>query len=90
MRPVTARMVALAFVFLAAFSMAAAGADVDAKAAVSAATDEAMHWLAQLDARHYAESWNDAATVMKEGRSQDDWMRDIGEPREILGKSLIR
>ncbi len=90
MRPVTARRVALALLILAAaLPMAAAGADIVAKA-VSAATEEAMHWLEQLDARRYAESWNDAAAVMKEGRSQDDWVRDIGGPRELLGKSLIR
>ena len=89
MRAVTARVVALALLFLVA-AFPAAGADADAKAAVSAATDEAMHWLEQLDARRYPESWNDAAAVMKEGRTEKDWVEDIAGSREMLGKTVMR
>jgi Protein of unknown function (DUF4019) len=80
---------AVAFALLCAASPLAA-ADADSKAAVAAASDEATHWLDGLDAHHYAESWNDAAAVMKQGRTQDDWVRDIGGPRELLGKSVMR
>ena len=43
-----------------------------------------------LDAGRHAESWNDAAAVMKEGRNQQEWIRDIASPRESLGKSIMR
>jgi hypothetical protein len=67
------------------------GADeaADRSAAAAAATQEATTWLDALDAHRYADSWSDAAAVMREGRTQDDWTRDIGA-RESFGKALIR
>ena len=59
-------------------------------AAVAAAKAEATHWLEALDGGRHAESWNDTASVMKEGRSQEDWVRDVAAPREALGKSIMR
>ena len=69
---------------------AIADEEADRAAAVSAAKEEATHWLDALDAGRHAESWNDAAAVMKEGRNQQEWIRDIASPRESLGKSVMR
>ena len=73
-----------------AWTPAAADDEADRNAAVAAATQEAIQWLAALDAHRYADSWTEAAAVMKTGRTQESWVRDIGTPREALGKSLIR
>jgi hypothetical protein len=59
-------------------------------AAVAAATQQSTQWLATLDAHRYAESWADTAEVMRAGRTQDDWVREVGTPREALGKPLMR
>jgi hypothetical protein len=79
-------------VLVAALAGAPATADEesDRAAAVTAATEEATHWLDALDAGRYVESWNEAAAVMKEARNQEDWVRDIANPRESLGKSVMR
>ncbi|MDQ2963356.1 MAG: DUF4019 domain-containing protein [Pseudomonadota bacterium] len=69
---------------------AAADEESDRAAAVTAAKEEAMHWLDALDAGRHAESWNDAAAVMKDGRNQQDWIRDVAHPRESFGKSVMR
>lgn len=69
---------------------ASAAEEPDRAAAVAAAKDEATHWLEALDAGRYAESWDDAAGVMKEGRDQQEWIRDIASPRESFGKSVMR
>ena len=69
---------------------AIADEEADRAAAVTAAKEEATHWLDALDAGRHAESWNDAAAVMKEGRNQEDWIRDVASPRESLGKSVMR
>lgn len=69
---------------------AAAAEEPDRAAAVAAAKDEAAHWLDALDTGRYAESWDDAAGVMKEGRDQQEWIRDIASPRQSLGKSMMR
>ena len=65
---------------------AIADEEAERAAAVSAAKEEATHWLDALDAGRHAESWNDAAAVMKEGRNQEEWIRDVASPRESLGK----
>lgn len=69
---------------------AAADEEADRAAAVTAAKEEATHWLDALDAGRHAESWNDVAAVMKEGRNQQEWIRDVASPRESLGKSVMR
>jgi hypothetical protein len=58
--------------------------------AVAAATDESAHWLEELDAGRYPEAWRDTAQIMRAGHSLDEWIREIGAPREKLGKPLIR
>ncbi|HEV8256011.1 MAG TPA: DUF4019 domain-containing protein [Casimicrobiaceae bacterium] len=69
---------------------AAADEESDRAAAVTAATAQAMQWLNALDAGRHAESWNDAAAVMKAGRNQQDWIREVANPREAFGKSVMR
>jgi hypothetical protein len=73
-----------------AWTPAAADEEADRKAAVAAATQEGTQWLDALDAHRYADSWTEAAAVMKEGRTQDDWVRDVGTPREVFGKAVMR
>jgi len=73
-----------------AWTPAAADEEADRNAAVAAATREATQWLEALDAHRYGDSWTEVAAVMKEGRTQDEWTRDVGTPREVLGKALIR
>ena len=57
---------------------------------VTAAQDAATHWLEALDAGRTAESWDDTAAAMKEGRNQQDWTHDVITSREALGKSVTR
>jgi hypothetical protein len=73
-----------------AWNPAAADEQADRNAAVATATQEATAWLDALDAHRYADSWSGAAAVMKNGRTQDDWVRDVGTPRESLGKPVMR
>ena len=69
---------------------AAADEEADRATAVTAAEQEATHWLDALDAGRHEESWNDTAAVMKEGRNQQEWIRGVASPRESLGKSVMR
>ncbi len=69
---------------------ATAAEEADSINAVAAATHEAVQWLDSLDAHRYGESWSDAAEVMHAGRTQEDWVREVGTPRESLGKPLMR
>ena len=62
----------------------------DTAAAVAAATTEGNKWLAALDAGRYAETWADAATVFKEGAAQGDWIAQLTNIHETLGKAVIR
>ena len=73
-----------------AWTPAAADEVADRNAAVAAAVQEGTQWLDALDAHRYADSWTEAAAVMKEGRTQDDWVRDVGTPREVFGKAVMR
>jgi hypothetical protein len=69
---------------------AVADEESDRAAAVTAAKEQATHWLDALDAGRHAETWNDAAAVMKEGRNQQDWIREVANSRESFGKSVMR
>ena len=69
---------------------AAADEESDRAAAVTAAKEQATQWLNALDAGRHVESWNDAAAVMKAGRNQQDWIREVANPRESFGKSVMR
>jgi hypothetical protein len=87
-RPALLGVLGLAAVLAA--TPAAADEESDRAAAVTAAKEQATHWLDALDAGRHAESWNDAAAVMKEGRNQQDWIREVANPRESFGKSVMR
>lgn len=90
-RPSAAMLVGLAGLVAAlGFSPARADEDADRAAAVAAATEQAAHWLDALDGGDYGETWNDVAAVMKQGRSLDDWIADVGMPRSALGKPVAR
>ena len=69
---------------------AAADEESDRAAAVTVAKEQATQWLNALDAGRHAESWNDVAAVMKEGRDQQEWIREVANPRESFGKSVMR
>ncbi len=73
-----------------AWTPAAADETADHQAAVAAATQEGTQWLGALDGHRYTDSWTEAAAVMKEGRTQDDWVREIGTSREVFGKAVMR
>jgi len=59
-------------------------------AAIAAATAQAAQWLGELDAHRYAETWEQLAPVLKQRFNDEEWVRDVGRPREALGRSLIR
>jgi hypothetical protein len=80
----------IALAALLAGAPASADEASERAAAVSAAEDQATHWLEDLDRGRAAESWNDVAAVMRAGRNQQEWLRDIIAPREALGKSITR
>ena len=82
---------ALALLSVMLFS-APAGADEasDRDAAVKAATREAEHWLQAMDEHRYADAWNESAAVVREGHSEQEWVRDFAMPREGFGKIVMR
>jgi len=67
----------------------AAAAD-DQAAVVAAATVQAEQWLGELDSHRYAENWEQTAEVLKQKFSEEAWTREVGRPRELLGRVLIR
>ncbi|HTS22821.1 MAG TPA: DUF4019 domain-containing protein [Casimicrobiaceae bacterium] len=71
-------------------SAAAADEAADRSAAVAAATQEAQHWLQAMDEQRYAQGWSESAAVVREGRSEQEWVKEFGEPREALGKPVLR
>jgi hypothetical protein len=95
-QPPTRRLWALATAFVGASALlmgSAASADeqpAQRAAAIAAATAQAAQWLGELDAHRYAESWEQMAPVLKQRFNEEDWVREVGRPRETLGRSLIR
>jgi len=87
----TLRALALAALAMALQSQGAAADDPpDRAAAIAGATQEAEHWLQAMDSRRYADGWAESATVVREGRTEQDWVQEFGAPREALGKPVIR
>jgi hypothetical protein len=84
---------ALAF---AAFALAMlsppalADEDADRAASVAAATLQADRWLRAMDDHLYSEGWNESASVVKEGRTEQGWIQEVSGPREALGKPVMR
>ena len=75
---------------LAINAQAPVNASPDTAVAVADATTESNKWLAAVDAGRYAETWADAATVFKEGAAQGDWIAQLTNIHETLGKAVIR
>lgn len=82
---------ALALLSAALFSIPAFADDAsDRDAAVKAATREAEHWLQAMDEHRYADAWNESAAVVREGHSEQEWVRQFAMPREAFGKIVMR
>lgn len=80
-------LASLAFVLLPS---PAAADEADHAASIAAATKKADQWLRAMDEHRYSEGWNDSATVVKTGRTEQSWVQEIAGPREALGKPLMR
>jgi hypothetical protein len=53
---------------------------------LKAATTTAEEWLAVVDAGHYAQSWDKAASLFQAAISQADWQKSLDTVRAPLGK----
>jgi hypothetical protein len=84
------RAFALACFALALAAPAAADEEADRNAAVVAATRQAEQWLQAMDMHRYPDSWSNAASVMKQGRTEQDWEAEVSGPREALGRATMR
>jgi hypothetical protein len=62
----------------------------DRDAAVAAATRQAEQWVEAIDAHRYSDAWNQQAALVKEGRTEQDWISKFAGPREGLGKPVMR
>jgi hypothetical protein len=69
----------LAVLVIASFSVAQ---DADQKAA----TDATQQWLAMVDAGHYGQSWDAAASLFKSKVTKPDWEKALDKVRTPLGK----
>jgi hypothetical protein len=58
--------------------------------AEKAATDSANRWLSQVDAGHYADSWEAAAPAFKSAVSKDQWAKMLQTTRTPLGSVVSR
>lgn len=82
---------ALALLSAALFSAPALADDAsDREAAVKTATREAEHWLQAMDEHRYADAWNESAAVVREGHSEQEWVREFAMPREAFGRIVMR
>lgn len=63
------------------FSTSLAG-DADAKAAAGTA---ALEWLALVDSKQYAESWDEAGSLFKSNVSRMQWLTAMRSARTPLG-----
>lgn len=79
------RILAAAFVALAAFSAAATDSDASAQAQIAA-----QSWLRLTDSGQYGESWGDAASVFKAAITEPDWAKAVSNVRAPLGAVKTR
>jgi hypothetical protein len=70
-------------------SPALADESSDRDAAVKAATSEAEHWLQAMDEHRYADAWHESAAVVREGHSEQEWVRRFAT-REAFGRTVMR
>ncbi|HKE39186.1 MAG TPA: DUF4019 domain-containing protein [Casimicrobiaceae bacterium] len=87
---VLATALVCAFALLMGSAESADEQPADRAAAIAAATAQAAQWLGELDAQRYAESWEQMAPVLQQRFNEEEWVREVGRPREALGRSLIR
>ena len=88
--PIAGRL-AFALLVAAALSQPAfADEKSDRDAAVANATREAEQWLRAMDEHRYNEAWKQQAAVVREGRTEQDWIKEFSGPREALGKPVMR
>jgi hypothetical protein len=88
-----ASMGRLAVALLAATVLAqpaVADEKADRGAAVTAATRQAEQWVRAMDEHRYAEAWKQQAAVVREGRTEREWVAEFSGPREALGKPVMR
>ena len=90
MKATLQRTLALAALAAALAAPAHADEQADRNAALTAATQKAQQWLEAMDARRYDEGWKDSAAVVKEGRTEQGWIREVSGAREALGKPVMR
>lgn len=76
--------VCLAFLFLSCESIFADQAKKEA------ALTAAENWLALVDGKKYAASWQDGAAYLKRAVSEDQWTQSMTAFRRPLGKVLSR
>jgi len=82
---------AVALLCVALFSAPAVADEASERdAAVKAATREAEHWLQAMDEHRYADAWNESAAVVREGHSEQEWVREFATPRENFGRIVMR
>src|SRR5262245_40268702 len=55
-----------------------------------AATRAAQSWLLLVDSGKYAESWDEAALVLKKQITKDEWVKKLNSFRFPLGKMKSR
>jgi hypothetical protein len=84
MKPsVRAAALLMATLFVASLSVAQ---EADRKAA----TDAAQQWLAVVDAGHYGQSWDAAASFFQSKITKQDWEKALNQVRAPLGKMVSR
>jgi hypothetical protein len=88
--PILRAFVFVAFAFTLLSPAALADEEADRVAAVAAASAQADHWLHVMDDHLYSEGWNESASVVKEGRTEQGWIQEVSGPREALGKPVMR
>lgn len=54
------------------------------------ALDTAKQWVTLVDAKNYAESWEEAAQVFRDAISRADWVKSLEMVRTPLGKVVTR
>lgn len=78
------------FALAAALAAAAARADDAPPLDLTPAVAAAETWLATLDSGRFSDTWEDAATVFKEGAPQSQWEPRVQAARQPLGVVISR
>ena len=67
-----------------------AGETKDETTAKELATEAAESWLGLIDESRYSESWESAATLVRNAVSQDQWSESIQKARNTFGPIIKR